>query len=119
MSFRCKLCGAPQESGSKPTKVITRKRDRVYPERRRKPRRGDPKPKGRQPKPLSITYELQWGGPFWPPFEGHWVVERVEHWGDDPGGKGWEIAEEVDACLACVSRRTDQLTHRAASAPVI
>lgn len=105
MSFRCDLCGAPQESGSKPTRVVTRKRDRVYPKREKA-------------NPKRITYRIKWVGPEWPPFEGRWAAKKHESEEDDPGGSGWEIAEEVNACEACATGRTEQSTHRHASVSV-
>lgn len=32
MSFRCENCGRPQPAGARPHKVVTERRERIYPE---------------------------------------------------------------------------------------
>lgn len=87
MSFRCELCGSPSEG--KPTRVVVERRQRVYPPREKA-------------NPKREIYRLIWKSPEWPPWaKGRWAVEKSTSSEDDPGGTGWEIAKEADACVSC------------------
>jgi hypothetical protein len=71
--FICQLCGGAVPPRTPAARVVTQRRPKRYPFRSR----------------ANHFTRLNENG------------KKKEHWTDDPGGAGWEIAAEVLACPAC------------------
>lgn len=84
--FRCSLCNTVSEPRVRPARVVTHIRLTTYPFRRGAnlslSKRQEAKEKYRD------------------------TDENKKKSADDPGGQGWEIVREVDACTRCAGNVT-------------
>jgi hypothetical protein len=81
MSFTCGLCGKPQVAGTKPVKVVTEKRDKIYPPQVLPKRKNEFRER-------DDDYDYR--------------RRNEPEYGRQ--GKGWEIAAEVNACPKCLTK---------------